>query len=153
MIAEAHTRLATVLLALSIAGGCASNEAESSAPSGPPVLLLPPPIPHADAPAPARASATYPAVWAHFLAEYLKREPVEATALGNHEHDGEWPDLSAQARQDEQRAFDAIGKKLAAIPKGDIAPGDRLDAEVLANEIARLDMQLSELKPEENDPR
>jgi hypothetical protein len=134
-----------VLLALGIAGGCASNQPASSVPDVPRA-------PSGTAPAATAAPSGYAALWSEFLEEYLRREPVEATSLGAHDHDGEWPDLSAEAQADNQRAYDLIGQKLAMARTAGLAAGDRLDAEILANRIDLFAFQQSQIKPEETDP-
>ncbi len=140
-----HTQIAPVLLALGIAAGCASNEAASSAPAVPAAPVLPPSA--------TPAIATYASLWTEFLAEYLRREPVEATSLGSHDHDAEWPDLSREGRAEGQRVYESIGKKLTASLALGKNPGDELDAQILANKIELLTFQATQLQPEENDPR
>src|ERR1043166_3858225 len=53
--------------------------------------------PASPAPAPstsaASADARYASLWDRFLDAYLRLRPVDATTLGRHDHDGEWPDL------------------------------------------------------------
>jgi hypothetical protein len=134
-----HTPIfALVPLALCIAAGCASNQSASSAP---------------DVPAGATGASGYAALWSEFLSEYLRREPVDATALGNHDHDGAWPDLSSQGRADAQGAYDRIGQRLAVILASGLGARDRLDAEILANKIETLSFHAREMRSEENDPR
>ena len=35
-----------------------------------------------------------------FLGDFFRLYPVAATAIGNHDHDGEWPDLTDAGRAD-----------------------------------------------------
>jgi hypothetical protein len=86
------------------------------------------------------------------LPEYLRREPVEATGLGAHDHDGEWPDLSAQGRDDNLRFYLHVRQELAAIPSADLLPDERLDADILSRRIDWMTFEQTELRPEENDP-
>jgi uncharacterized protein (DUF885 family) len=133
-----------VLVPLGVAG-CASNEPVPPAPSPPPPVAVQP-IQVATV-----ELTPYAKLWAAFLPEYLAREPVEATELGSHEHDSEWPDLSAKGREDGQRYYAQVRQELAAIPKDKLAPEERLDAEVLARKLDAMAFEHSELRPEETD--
>jgi hypothetical protein len=133
VMTHAKTRLAPILLALGIAAGCAGSSPPSRAPVAP-------------------AADTYPALWQEFLAEYLRREPVEATSLGNHDHDASWPDLTAAGRDDALRVYQGIGARLSALRAAGLPPDQRLDADILANKIETLAFQETQLHPEETDP-
>lgn len=147
------------LLALFLAGapngvetGCASNEPSlhpAPAPLSPPAASVAP-VTSALPPGP---KERYAAAWTHFLSEYLHREPVESTSLGAHDHDGEWPDLSAAGREDNERFYEATRQDLLAIPAAELTKDDRLDVEILLGRLATMAFQDAELRPEENDPR
>jgi hypothetical protein len=140
--------LVPVLLGLTVAAGCASNEPLPAAPAPP----LSPPSP-ALPPAAAAPVDPYALLWGEFLPEYLRREPVEATGLGAHDHDGEWPDLSVQGREDNQRFYEHIRQGLAAIPPPALSEAERLDTDILLRHIAAMAFDDHEIRPEETDPR
>src|SRR5690349_15330500 len=75
----------------------------SSAPSAPPNDHIATPAPSAALPQ--TADQRFDATWKRFLDEYLRVEPVEATQLGKHDYDGEWPDRSANAAKAERQFF------------------------------------------------
>ncbi len=43
--------------------------------------------------------STFSDTFAAFLDAFVELEPVAATSIGDHRHDGRWPDLTAQGRQ------------------------------------------------------
>ncbi len=122
------------------------------APAPPP----PPPSPAASSSAlPASAptaDARYERLWADFLAEYLRREPTSATTLGMHEHDGEWPDLSAAGEARDRAVYERIGRELQQIPASELSPTQHLDAEILANALAQWRFDRDEMRSAETNP-
>src|SRR5215472_3224905 len=73
----------------------------------------------------------YDALWTRFLGEYLRLNPVEATRLGMHDHDGEWPDLSADGDRARRSLYDSTRNELDAIPAAELSAEHRLDAAIL----------------------
>jgi uncharacterized protein (DUF885 family) len=143
-----YAALPLTIAAFCIAAGCASNEPVRIPPTQPlgsfaPVRSVAPPSP----------TERYAALWTRFLSEYLRREPVEATSLGAHGHDGEWPDLSSRGRDDNGRFYEHMRQELLALPSAELAVDDRLDVEILVHRIETIAFQEAELRPEENDPR
>jgi uncharacterized protein (DUF885 family) len=128
-----------------LAPACASNEPVQTPKAPPPAVVTPEPA------APARVDP-YSALWAEFLNEYLRREPVEATELGAHEHDGEWPDLTSAGREDTLRFYARIRERLQAIPPAELRADERLDAEVLSRRLDWMTFEEVELRREETDP-
>ena len=68
--------------------------------------------------------------------EHLSAELSEAASKqlasrrrrsGSHDHDGEWPDLSAAARDDDQRFWSRTRDALAALAEADVPAASRLD--------------------------
>ena len=51
-----------------------------------------------------------------FFADLLRANPVLATALGNHEHDHEWPDLSPAGTAARIALLDRWTQAFAALP-------------------------------------
>jgi uncharacterized protein (DUF885 family) len=89
---------------------------------------------------------------ARFIAEDLRRNPTDATTIGEHAWDGNWPDLSA-AGEAETRAFIArTAAALAAIPAGALSQQNSIDAQMLDSKLRQDLFSLDELRPAENDP-
>jgi hypothetical protein len=113
------------------------------------------PAVHAPAPPNAHAASSDPAFAAlsqRFLDGYFRLSPVDATQAGEHAYDGTWPDLSAQG-DDAMRAFLAdVRKQLAAFPAAKLSQQDRIDAQILEDQIASKLFSLDELKPADHDP-
>jgi hypothetical protein len=142
-------RVAIGLLLLAAACACPPPPLPPAPSSPPPVVLPPPPV--AQTLAPPSADAAFTALASEFLQGYLAREPVQATALGDHRFDAQWPDLGA-AGDAELRAFlVALRDRLSAIPAAALADADQVDARIL---LAKIDGRLFALdairEPEEN---
>jgi len=138
--------LVLALVHVAFAAGCASNEPLPPAPS-------PPPSPVATASAAPAKVDRYAALWGEFLPEYLRREPVEATGLGSHEHDAAWPDLSAKGREEDLRYYARTRESLAAIPAADLTADERLDRDILVRHLDAMAFDAAAIRPEETDPR
>lgn len=89
---------------------------------------------------------------ARFLTEYLERNPTRATELGEHRHDGRWPDLSAEGEANERRALAQRLDELLAIPEASLSPQARVDRGLLENQIRYALFAVDELKEPENNP-
>ncbi len=140
------------LLALPLLAFLACGDA-----SPPPAEAPPPPPPPAAAstvvsPAAPTADARYERLWADFLAEYLRREPTSATALGMHEHDGAWPDLSAGGEARDGAVYERFARELQQIPATELSPTNRLDAEILANALAQWKFEREQMRAAETNP-
>jgi uncharacterized protein (DUF885 family) len=71
-----------------------------------------------------------------FLDAAFALDPVFATTAGNHEHDAEWPDLSAAGREG-RRAFTAKwAETFAAFPDDALTLDERVDREILLGELS-----------------
>ncbi len=82
------------------------------------------------------------------LAEY----PEWATAMGDHRYDGRLRDMSKariEARKAENRNFSA---KLKAIDDSKLSPGDRIDRDILLNQLEQDDFSDTELQSWRRDP-
>jgi uncharacterized protein (DUF885 family) len=98
------------------------------------------------------ADARFQALWSNFLDEYLRHEPVEATGLGAHNHDGEWPDLSEGGQRDARRFRARVRADLVVIPKDTLSPSTAIDAEILMKELDFADYRDETLRPTELNP-
>jgi uncharacterized protein (DUF885 family) len=147
--------LPALALAL-LAGACA--------PSPPPSHVEPPraqSAPSASAPANAEspglpatsdADARFADLSARFLREYLRRAPVIATINGDHTYDARWPDVSVEGDADHARFIATLGRELASIPRDRLSMSSRVDADIVANELARWRLAIEEVKDAERNP-
>jgi hypothetical protein len=81
-----------------------------------------------------------------FLAEYFALDPVVATAIGAHEHDGRWPDLSAAGRATRLAFVDRWAAELAGFADADLSGDERVDRDLLLDELASLRFSDTELR-------
>jgi uncharacterized protein (DUF885 family) len=81
-----------------------------------------------------------------FLAEYFALDPVVATAIGAHEHDGRWPDLSAAGRATRLAFVDRWTAELAGFAHADLSADERVDRDLLLDELASLRFSDTELR-------
>jgi uncharacterized protein (DUF885 family) len=66
---------------------------------------------------------------------WFAARPVTATSLGEHSHDGTWPDMSAEGLAADRKRIDdglAVVQTLAA---GELTADERIDLDVLRNEL------------------
>ncbi len=125
----------------------------SAPPAPPPAAPAAPPVaaaPVAALPAPALTDdQRFTAYADHFLAEYLRFSPVDATIAGEHRWDGTWPDVSP-AGDAKLHAF--LEHQLAGIPNGTLSQQNQIDAQLLADRIRFGLFALDELKARDRDP-
>jgi uncharacterized protein (DUF885 family) len=65
------------------------------------------------------------------LAEYFRLSPVHATEVGVHDHDGEWPDVTAAGQREEAAFYRAALGRLDALEPGSLSPDELIDRKVL----------------------
>jgi uncharacterized protein (DUF885 family) len=87
-----------------------------------------------------------------FLQEYFQLYPVAATATGNHEHDGEWPDMSDHGRSHRMAFIDAWTAEFGAFAEGSLSPDERIDRDLLLSELAAMHFDEAELREAAWDP-
>jgi uncharacterized protein (DUF885 family) len=66
-----------------------------------------------------------------FFAEYFAREPTDATAAGNHDYDGLWPDVSRAAEPDRLAFIDAWSATFGAFGDDVLDVDERVDRDLL----------------------
>ncbi|MEP6681250.1 MAG: DUF885 family protein, partial [Chloroflexota bacterium] len=81
-----------------------------------------------------------------FFADFFRLYPVHATEAGNHEHDGEWPDLSAAGHAARLAFLDAARADLAAADSATMTPDEAIDRDVLLTQIDALRFDEEELR-------
>jgi len=75
----------------------------------------------------------FDSVVAAFLAETFESEPVFATMIGEHAHDGRWPDLTAAGRAARLAATDRWLATFRAMT--DLTPDDAIDRDLIVGEL------------------
>ncbi len=84
---------------------------------------------------------------ASFLDGYSARNPVAATAYGEHRYDERWPDLSADGRAEHSRWIDDQLDGLTDIPRAALDADGRLELDTIRNqlELARFAIEVEDL--------
>jgi len=89
---------------------------------------------------------------AAFLEKYLELEPVRSTELGDHRHDGQWPDTSVEGEKAARGWVEAQLAALAALPDGELSLQNRVDKEIARTQLLYWLFALDELKTLDRDP-
>jgi len=71
-----------------------------------------------------------------FIADLFRAYPVLATSLGNHDHDGVWPDLSPAGTAARVVLLDRWTEAFAAMPEAELGPDESVDREIIIGELA-----------------
>lgn len=87
-----------------------------------------------------------------FLHLQLESRPVWATQMGHHEGDHRLPDHSAAGRQRQRAARRELRGALEALSPEALAPGGRVDRQILLERLDLEDLEDDELRPLERDP-
>ncbi|MFN3516412.1 MAG: DUF885 domain-containing protein [Novosphingobium sp.] len=82
-----------------------------------------------------RADAAFEALGRRFIASAMRFSPVEATALGIHDFDGQLPDITAQGRTARVTEWRAILAELAQINPASLGRDNQVDYAILTNEL------------------
>jgi uncharacterized protein (DUF885 family) len=81
-----------------------------------------------------------------YLDEQAERHPEAATELGDHRFDGHLADLSGDALATERQALERWAVATGALETATLIPEHRVDAAMLANDVARRIFELDELR-------
>src|SRR5581483_3997921 len=81
-----------------------------------------------------------------FLKELLAMEPTVATQMGDHDHDGEWPDKTPAGDARKRAHLLAWQHELAGLREYRLTKGHEADAMILANTIDYALFAIDELK-------
>ena len=65
------------------------------------------------------------------LAQYFRLDPVHATEIGNHDHDGEWPDLTDAGRAARLAYAEDAVRRLGEVDVGALSRDDAIDHRIL----------------------
>jgi len=92
------------------------------------------------------AAEEFAVLASEYLDDLGSRHPGVATRLGDHRYDDRLPDVSPEALATERRALDGFAARLAAIDTAALSPELRVDAAMLADNVARRVFDLDELR-------
>ncbi len=67
------------------------------------------------------------------LAQYFGLDPVHATEIGNHDHDGEWPDLTDAGRAARLAYAEDAVRRLGEVDVGALSRDDAIDHRILTD--------------------
>jgi uncharacterized protein (DUF885 family) len=81
-----------------------------------------------------------------YLDDLMRRHPDTATELGDHRFDGLLPDRSESALADERRALDSYAARLTELDLMALPPELRVDAAMMADDVARRLFEIEELR-------
>lgn len=84
--------------------------------------------------------------------DLLEAEPVSATALGDHRHDGRLPDLSGDGVAAQLRLIDDHITALDAVDDVELDVSDLVDLEILRSRLLRSRFELADIRRQEWDP-
>ncbi len=98
------------------------------------------------------ASEQFEQLGERFLEDWLARNPVSATYLGDHRFDGAWPDVSAGAEAAEAAWARGVLAELDAIDAGALDPEQRVDAAILAHQLEAGIFSAEQLRGWETNP-
>ncbi len=87
-----------------------------------------------------------------FLDEFFRLYPVAATAIGNHDHDGEWSESGEAGRRSRLDFIDRWSAELSRLPAGELSPDDRIDRDLLVSELAAYRFDEADLREDAWDP-
>jgi uncharacterized protein (DUF885 family) len=86
------------------------------------------------------------------FADLFRASPVFATGVGNHDHDGAWPDQSEAGTHALIALLDRWTDAFAALPAGSLTPDEAVDRDIVLGELAAFRFGAAELRAEAWDP-
>ncbi len=87
-----------------------------------------------------------------YIAQYLERNPEEATALGDHRYDAKLTDYSPDAFAKARAAAREVRAQLTKLDRAKLTGPNKVDAQILQGAIDHELFQLEELKDWESNP-
>jgi uncharacterized protein (DUF885 family) len=85
-----------------------------------------------------------------FLAEFFRLNPTFATAIGNHDHDDRWPDLTEAGRAERTAFTDRWLDEFGAMT--DLSPDEVIDRDLLVGELGAGQFAETELREDTWNP-
>ena len=101
---------------------------------------------------PVTAGAEFAAIAADYLNDLAERHPDTATELGDHRFDNQLPERSVAALAAERAALTGFAARLATLDVSALGPELTVDAEMLAERVARRIFEVDELREDTWNP-
>src|SRR3954465_2299807 len=70
-----------------------------------------------------------------FFRELFVIDPLRATAAGLHDHDGEWPDMSAEGRYCRLAFYHEWARRVGAVGRAELTLDERIDRDLVLMEL------------------
>ncbi len=96
--------------------------------------------------------STFSELLGPFFEDVFRASPVLATWLGNHDHDGEWPDPSEAGAAARLALVERWTEAFASLPEADLDPDESIDREIVLGELASGRFADAELREEAWNP-
>jgi uncharacterized protein (DUF885 family) len=96
--------------------------------------------------------STFSETFAAFLDAFVELEPVAATSIGDHRHDGRWPDLSAEGRRRRLAFIETWRGRFEALSAENLTPGEAIDRDLVFQELDEMGFGLTDLRDDAWDP-
>jgi uncharacterized protein (DUF885 family) len=90
--------------------------------------------------------------FAAFLDEFVALEPVAATSIGDHRHDGRWPDLSEEGRRARLDFIDRWTGTFAGLDPDELSRDVAIDRDLVLGELDAMRFAETELRDDAWDP-
>jgi uncharacterized protein (DUF885 family) len=87
-----------------------------------------------------------------FFDAYVEREPVAATGIGDHRHDGRWPNLAPSGRAARLAWIDSWIATFSAIDPADLSGDELIDRDLVLAQLEAQRFTEAELRDEAWDP-
>jgi uncharacterized protein (DUF885 family) len=86
------------------------------------------------------------------FADLFRASPVFATWIGNHDHDGAWPDQTEAGSRALVAMLDRWAEAFSALPVDALTADEAIDRDIVLGELAALRFSATELRAEAWDP-
>jgi uncharacterized protein (DUF885 family) len=90
--------------------------------------------------------------FAAFLDAFVAMEPIAATAIGDHRHDGRWPDVSAAGREARLAFIERWRATFSGVDPSAMTPDEAIDRDLIVSELDAMEFGETELREETWDP-
>jgi uncharacterized protein (DUF885 family) len=87
-----------------------------------------------------------------FLEAFVEKEPIAATAIGDHRYDGRWPDVSVAGHGARLAFIDEWHATFSALDPSTLTPDDAIDRDLVLGELEGMRFGETELREETWDP-
>ncbi len=96
--------------------------------------------------------STFSDTFAAFLDAFVELEPVAATSIGDHRHDGRWPDLTPDGRVARLAFIDRWEAGFSSLQAGELSVDEAVDRDLVLGELAAMRFGEVELRDDAWDP-